>query len=189
MKKSLGHKAIVSPLPVFIIGTYDENGNPDVMNAAWGTQYEEDEIIITLGSSHKTTENIKVNKAFTVSFGTKSTVVLSDYFGLVSANDCPDKVKNSGAHLSKSESVNAPIIEEYPLTLECVLSEIRESDGDSRVVGKVVNVLADESILDERGKVDLTKAEIISYDSSAHAYRVLGEKVGKAFHDGLSLKK
>ena len=190
MRKNFGSKAIITPLPVLIIATYNEDGSVNAMNAAWGGQREEDEIAICLGSSHKTTENIKKRKAFTVSFGTRQTETVSDFFGIVSGNKLADKVAKSGLHVFKSAHVDAPMFEEYPLTLECSLAECSaDMDGSTYIVGKVVNTSADENVLDENGKVDLGQVEPISYDSSAHAYRVLGEKVGKAFSDGKKLLK
>ena len=180
MRKDFGKKAIITPLPVLIIATYNEDGSPNAMNAAWGGQREEDEIAICLGTDHKTTENIKARKAFTVSFGTRNTVTVSDFFGVVSGKKMPNK----------SEHVDAPMFEEFPLTLECELLECSpDFDGSTYIVGKVVNTSADERVLDENGKVDLGKVEPISYDSAAHAYRVLGEKVGKAFSDGMKIAK
>ncbi len=190
MRKDFGSKAIITPLPVLIIATYNEDGTPNAMNAAWGGQKEEDQIAICLGTSHRTTENIKKRKAFTVSFGTRKTVTVSDFFGIVSGNKLSDKVEKSGLHVVKSAHVDAPMFEEYPLTLECKLIECSaDMDGSTYVVGQVVNTSADETVLDEKGKVDLGKVEPISYDSAAHAYRVLGEKVGKAFSDGKALLK
>lgn len=190
MRKNFGSKAIITPLPVLIIATYNEDGSPNAMNAAWGGQREENQIAICLSTDHKTTENIKQRKAFTVSFGTRKTEVISDFLGIVSGNKMPDKVSKSSLHVIKSSHVDAPMFEEYPLTLECELLDISgDIDGSTYLVGKVVNTSADESVLDEQGKVDLGKVEPISYDSSAHAYRVLGEKVGKAFSDGKSILK
>lgn len=190
MRKDFGSKAIITPLPVLIIATYNEDGTPNAMNAAWGGQREENQIAICLGTSHRTTENIKKRKAFTVSFGTRKTATVSDFFGIVSGNKLPDKVKKSGLHVVKSAHVDAPMFEEYPLTLECKLLECSaDMDGSTYIVGQVVNTSADETVLDEKGKVDLGKVEPISYDSAAHAYRILGEKVGKAFSDGKTLLK
>ena len=189
MRKNFGSKAIITPLPVLIIATYNEDGSPNAMNAAWGGQREEDQIAICLATNHKTTANIKARKAFTVSFGTRKTAVISDFFGVVSGTKMPNKVAKSGVHVIKSQNVDAPMFEEFPLTLECKLLECSpDMDGSTYIVGQVVNTSADESVLDEKGKVDLGKVEPISYDSAAHAYRVLGEKVGNAFRDGLALK-
>lgn len=182
MRKDLGNKMNFLPLPVLMIGTYDENGNANVMNAAWGGIYDYGRIYISL-SKHKTTDNLELKKAFTVGFATKDTVVISDYFGVASGMN-EDKIKKSGVHVIKSNFVDAPIIEEYPLTLECIV----ESFEDGDLIGKVVNCSVDEKYLDENGNIDVDKMEIISYDMVSNTYRVLGGIVGNAFKDGLSLK-
>ena len=186
MKKNIKKELIMTPLPVLIIGTYDEDGTPNAMNAAWGTQCDMDAITIFL-SKHKTTENLKRKKAFTVAFATKETLIASDYFGIESGNKV-NKIEKAGFHAKKAEHVDAPVFEEYPLTIECEVAKMAEDEDGYRLVGKVVNVIAEESVLDEKGRVDLGKLNIISYDSSTHAYRVIGEAVGQAFHDGLALK-
>ena len=187
MRKNFGAKACVYPQPVFIIGSYDENGVPDAMNAAWGGISESTEISICVDSEHKTMKNILARKAFTVSMADAAHVVECDYFGVVSGNDVPDKVARAGFHSVKSEFVDAPLFEELPMALECKLLFFDEES--CRLVGEIVNVSVDESVLAEDGKVDVTKLQPITYDSMNHAYLVLGEKVGNAFKDGLQLKK
>lgn len=182
MRKDLGNEISFLPLPVLMIGTYDEKGNANVMNAAWGGIYDYGKIFISL-SKHKTTDNLELKKAFTVSSATKETELISDYFGVVSGND-EDKIKKAGVHVVKSKFVDAPIIEEYPLTLECTV----ESFEDGDLIGKVVNCSIDEKYLDENGKIDVNKMEIITFDMVSNTYRVLGDVVGKAFEDGLKLK-
>ena len=184
MRKNFGSKPWVYPQPVLIVGTYDADGNPDAMNAAWGGQYDTKEVMLCLGS-HRTTDNIKLKGAFTVSFATAAQVVASDYVGIVSANDDPDKMTKSGFTTTKSEFVDAPIINELPMTLECKLKKFNE---DGIVVGEIVNVSADESILNAEGKVDAAKLDAIIFDPVNAAYLRLGEKVGNAFHDGAQLK-
>ena len=186
MRKNFGTKTIITPLPVLMIATYDEEGRADVMNAAWGGQCGGNHIAFNLGN-HKTTENLKLKKEFTVSFATKKTMVISDYFGLESGHDA-DKISKAGVHVTKSANVDAPMIEEYPLTLECRVVDIQELLGETRVVGEVVNMSADESILDESGNIDIDKMEPIAFDSATASYRVLGGKVGNAFKDGAKLK-
>ncbi|MBR6645148.1 MAG: flavin reductase family protein [Clostridia bacterium] len=185
MRKNFGAKTWLYPMPVLIVGTYDENGKPDAMNAAWGGIYDTNLVMVCLDDSHKTTENIKKTKAFTVSFATVNTVVPCDYVGIVSANDEPDKFTKAGFHAVKSEFVNAPVIEELPMALECKLLKFNE---DGICIGEIVNVCADESVLDENGKIDAKKLDPIIYDSTTHAYWNFGEKVGKAFSDGKKLK-
>lgn len=175
--------SVITPEGVFIIATYDENGVPNAMNAAWGIQSDYTEVSFFL-AEHKTTENLKKTGAFTVSFATKDTVVISDYFGVESGNSV-NKIEKAGVHIHKSAHVNAPIIEEYPLTLECKVKSFDNKTGV--LVGEIVAEQADERILTD-GKIDLGKMQPIIYDPSTHVYRVIGEVVGHAFKDGLSLK-
>ena len=181
MRKDLWNKMNFLPLPVLMIGTYDKDGKANVMNAAWGGIHDYGKIYISL-SKHKTTENLELKKAFTVGFATKKTEGISDYFGVVSGNK-EDKIAKAGVHVTKSNFVDAPIIEEYPLTLECTV----ESFEDGNLIGNVVNVSIDEDYLDENGKIDVDKMEIIAFDMINNTYRVLGENVGKAFKDGFDL--
>ena len=178
-----GNKSAITPEGVFIIGTYDENGIPNAMNAAWGMQSDMSEITLMLGK-HKTTENFEKTGAFTVAFGTADTVLISDYFG-VETGAKVNKIEKAGCHVHKSTHVNAPIIEEYPLTLECKVKSWDTETG--YLIGEIVASQADESILTD-GKVDLGKLRPIIFDPSFNAYRVVGEVVGKAFSDGLKLK-
>ena len=186
MRKNFGAKPQVYPMPVFIIGTYNEDGTPNAMNAAWGGITEETEITICVSDDHKTTENLVRSGAFTVSMGTVDTVVACDYVGIVSGNDDENKMEKTGWRSFKSEYVNAPIFEELPMAIECkVICYDKEA---CRLVGEIVNVSADESVLNDDGKVDPAKLRPIAYDSMNHAYLALGEKVGNAFHDGLKIK-
>ena len=184
MKEFSSSKSVIVPEGVFIIGTYDENGVPNAMNAAWGQQSDYGEITLFL-AKHKTTENIKKTKAFTVAMATKDTVVISDYFGVETGNHV-NKIEKAGVHVHKSEHVNAPIIEEYPVTLEC---ELKSWDDETGIlVGRIVSSQVDEKVLTD-GKVDLDKMQPIIFDMGTSTYRVIGPVVGKAFHDGLVLKK
>ena len=185
MRKNFGAKPILYPQPVFIIASYDEAGVPDAMNAAWGGISESNEISMCLSENHKTVKNILARKAFTVSMATADTVVPCDYVGLVSGNTVPDKMAKAGFHTVKSAFVDAPLIEELPMAVECKLISY---DAEScRMVGEIVNVCADESVLTD-GNIDPMKLRPITYDGMNHAYHVLGEKVGNAFHDGAALK-
>jgi flavin reductase (DIM6/NTAB) family NADH-FMN oxidoreductase RutF len=179
-----GNTAPIFPEGVFILGTYDENGRPDAMNAAWGVQSDYGEISFYL-AEHKTTENLKKTGAFTVAFATADTVTISDYFGLVSGNKV-DKIREAGVHVSRAPHVNAPIIEEYPVTLECLVKSYDDKTGI--LVGTIVDEIASESVLTD-GKVDADKLKPICYDPSIHAYRVLGPVVAKAFSEGRKLIK
>ncbi len=178
-----GQKSTITPEGVFIIGTYDENGVPNAMNAAWGMQSDMGEITLMLGK-HKTTENFEKTGAFTVAFGTADTVLISDYFG-VETGAKVNKIERAGCHVHKSAHVNAPIIEEFPLTLECRVKNWDTKTG--YLIGEIVASQADESILTD-GKVDLGKLRPIIFDPSFNAYRVVGEVVGRAFSDGMKLK-
>lgn len=184
MRKNFGAKPYLYPQPVMIIGTYDENGKPNAMNAAWGGIAGGDEIMIDL-STHKTTENILKNKAFTVSIADDVNVVACDYVGVESANNAPDKMDKAGFTTTKSDFVNAPIINELPLTLECEL--IKVVDG-CKYIGRIVNVSADEKILGDDGEISLEKFSPITFDIVHSKYYKLGDMVGNAFKDGLELK-
>ena len=173
-----GSKSIITPEGVFIIGTYDENGVPNAMNAAWGMQSDMGEITLML-SKHKTTENLELTGAFTVSFADIRTVAESDYFGLVSGNKVPDKVAKVGFTVTPSPNVDAPIINEYPLTLECKVVSWK----DGILVGEVVNQSASESILTD-GKIDLAKLQPIVFDAAGMCYRAIGDVVGGAWNAG-----
>ena len=185
MRKDFGKKTIITPLPVVIIGTYDENGKPNAMNAAWAGQVDADQIIISR-SKHQTTDNLEKNGEFTVAFATRKTVVESDYFGIESGRKA-DKIAKAGFHAVRGTCVNAPVFEEYPLVLECKVVEMKP-DGDGYLLtGETVNMSVDESILTD-GKVDLSKMEPIMFDSAMNKYRVIGEIVADAFKAGFALK-
>ena len=184
MRKNFGAKPVIYPQPVLIIGTYDAAGVPDAMNAAWGGISEETEISICLSPEHKTVENILARKAFTVSMATADQVAACDYVGIVSGNDVPDKVARAGFHAVKSELVDAPLFEELPMAVGCRL--ISYDPESCRMVGEIVNVCADESILTD-GMIDPANLRPITYDGMNHTYHVLGEAVGRAFHDGAAL--
>ena len=185
MRKNLGKKTLLYPMPVLIIGTYDENGNPDAMNAAWGSIGDDNQIFLCLSPEHKTVKNILAKKAFTVSFADSSHVVECDYVGVASGNDTPDKIEKSGLHPAKAENVAAPYFEELPLALECTL--ISYDEKSCHLFGDIVNASADEKILTD-GKVDVRKLNPITFDCVSHNYVALGDVVGKAFSDGLKLK-
>ncbi len=186
MRKNFGAKTYVYPQPVFIIGTYGADGTANAMNAAWGGISESTEISICLSPEHKTVENILARGAFSVSMADAAHVVACDYVGVVSGNDEPHKMEKAGFHTTKAEHVDAPLIDELPLAIECKL--ISYDEESCRLVGEIVNVSADERILDENGKIDPAKLEPITYDPVNHTYLKLGEKVGNAFKDGFQLK-
>ena len=187
MRKNIGAKTALYPMPVLIIGTYDEQGIPNAMNAAWGGISEENEISSCVSDDHKTTANLLSQGAFTVSVADVDNLVAADYVGIVSGNDVPDKIERAGWHAEKSERVNAPIFAELPFALEC---RVKSYDAAScRLVGEIVDISVDDKILAPDGKIDLGKFHPITYDSFCHDYVALGDSVGKAFSAGLKLKK
>ena len=186
MRTHFGPKPMCYPMPVYIIATYNADGTPNAMNAAWGGISEEQEISICISEDHKTTENILARKAFTVSMATAKMMTACDYVGIVSGTKEPEKFAKAGFHATKSEFVDAPLLDELPLALECRL--ISYDTESCRMVGEIVNVCADESVLGENGKVDPARLQPLTYDPMNHHYLTLGEKVGQAFHSGLALK-
>ena len=186
MRKNFGAKPLTYPQPVLIIASYDEAGVPDAMNAAWGGISEGNEISMCLSAGHKTVQNILARKAFTISMADAEHVAACDYVGIVSGNHVPDKVARAGFHTTRSSFVDAPLIDELPLTLECRL--VSFDPETEMLIGEIVNVAAEERILDAEGKIDPAKLRPITFDTVNHAYLVLGEKVGNAFRDGNALK-
>lgn len=185
-RKNFGAKPFTYPQPVFIIAAYGENDVPSAMNAAWGAISDYKEISMDLSKGHKTVKDLRARGAFTVSMGTLPQLVACDYVGVESGNKVPDKVAKAGWHVEKSPFVDAPVIKELPLTLECKLISYNEETGILK--GEIVNVSADECILDENGNVDVAKLQPITFDPFNNKYVVLGETVGNAFKDGLQLK-
>ena len=185
MRKNLGAKAYLYPMPVLIIGTYDEYGKPNAMNAAWGGISEETQISICVDSGHKTAKNVVKQGAFAVSIADVENVVARDYVGIVSGNKEPNKIEKTGWHITKSEFVDAPLFDELPMALECKL--ISYDEESCRLIGEIVNVCADEGILDENGKIDLNKFIPITFDPVHHTYRKIGDVVRQAFSDGIKI--
>ena len=185
MRKNFGQKTWMYPMPVLMIGTYDENGKANLMNAAWGGIYDYNHVVLSLSADHKTTKNIKLKGAFTISFADVPHMEACDYVGLVSGNKVSDKMEKAGFTTEKSGFVDAPIIRELPMTLECKLVKFNE---DGNIIGEIVNVSADECVLGEDGLIDAAKLRAVAYDAVHNDYLVLGEKVGNAFKDGNNLK-
>ena len=186
--KSFGQKSWMLPQPVLIIGTYNADGTPNAMNAAWGGQWDAKEIVISMGV-HATTENLARCNDFTVAFATKDTMVASDFVGIVSAKNDPEKIKKTGWTAVKSDNVNAPVFTDFPMTLECrILRKIDESEEGYYIVAEIVNILVNEEYLAKDGKPDVEKMQLITYDPVHHGYISLGERVGNAFSDGKQLK-
>lgn len=186
MRKNFGAKPLTYPQPVFIIATYDENGTPDAMNAAWGGISEINEISLCLSAGHKTVKNLLKRGAFTVSMADAEHVVACDYVGLVSGNKVADKFARAGFHATRSAFVDAPLIDELAVAVECKLKDYNPETCILR--GEIVNVSVDERVLDESGKVDAAKVAPIIFDPFNNAYLKVGEKVGNAFSDGKQLK-
>lgn len=185
MRKNFGPKPYMYPMPVLIIATYDENDVPNAMNAAWGTIADYNQVALYLAKDHKTVKNILERGSFTVSMADEEHLQAADYVGIVSGNSVPDKCEKAGFTMVKSEFVDAPLIEELSLAMECRL--VSYDEESELLIGEIVNVCADEKILDEEGKIDPAKLKPIIYDSANHGYWSLGKKVGNAFKDGKSL--
>ncbi|WP_294507449.1 flavin reductase family protein [uncultured Victivallis sp.] len=185
MRKNFGVQTWLYPMPVLIVGTYDEAGTPDAMNAAWGGIHDTNQIGVCIDPGHQTAKNLLAKRVFTVSVGDAAHVVECDFVGLVSGKNEPDKLGKAGFHSHRAELVDAPVIDELPMTLECRLVSYDPETGCT--VGEIVNVSADERILDSDGKIDPSKFEPITFDPVNHRYRKLGEVVGTAFRDGRKL--
>ncbi len=172
-------KGIFAPLPVLIIGTYNADGTPNAMNAAWGGQVGMSQISVSLAGSHRTTDNIKLNREFTVAYATAEQIAACDYVGVVSGNNIENKLEKCGFTVTKSDKVNAPVIDQLPVTIECRVIDIQEEFNETRVVAEVVGLKADESVLTD-GKVDYSKVGLVIYDTAAKCYRKVGESVAAA---------
>ncbi|MCD8366794.1 MAG: flavin reductase family protein [Clostridiales bacterium] len=187
MRKHIKTTEAIFPMPVLMVATYNEDGTVDVMNAAWGTMLERDHVILNLTETHKTVKNIKARKAFTVSIADAAHMVEADYFGVVSGNNTPDKFAKSGLTALKSDLVDAPIIAEFPLCMECEFIQYQDGAYGCGVIGRVVNTTADESVLDG-DRLDIEKVSALAFDPYTHGYYKVTQRVGNAFQDGLALK-
>ena len=186
--KSFGQKPWMLPQPVLIIGTYNNDGTPNAMNAAWGGQWDAKEIMISMGK-HATTENLARCEEFTIAFATKDTMVASDFVGIVSAKNDSEKMQKTGWTAIKAENVNAPVVTDFPMTMECrILRKIDESEEGYYIVAEIVNILVDETYIGEDGKPDVEKMQLITDEPIRHGYVELGKRVGNAFSDGKKLK-
>lgn len=185
MRKNFGQQTWFYPMPVLIVAAYDEKNNANAMNAAWGGIYDSNKVIVCLDESHKTTKNIKIKKAFTISFADAKHVKECDYLGIASGNNVPNKIEKAGFSITKSSFVDAPVINELPMTLECNLIKF---DDNGNIIGEIVNVSAKEEILNDKGQIDPLKLQPISYDSVGHKYLKISEIAGTAFSDGKEIK-
>lgn len=189
MKKDLGVKPYLFPMPVLMIATYGDDGTVDVMNMAWGGICAENMVSLNIDADHKTAKNIKKRGAFTLSIADVPHIQAADFFGIASGNKMEDKFARSGLTVVKSEKVDAPVVQEFPLTLECKVVEDKMEVYGHHVLGEIVGVLADESVLDETGKVDASKLNAFVFDQFRSGYYAIGEKVGQAWHTGAPLMK
>lgn len=189
MKKDLGLVQAVYPMPVLMVAAYDENEKVNVMNVAWGQICSGDKIILFIGKGKKTWLNIKESKAFTVSIADEEHVDVADFFGIASGNKMDDKFERTGYHAVKSDKVHAPVIEEFSVVMECELLEFLETEHVSGIVGKIVNVKAEEKVLGENGKVDPVKLKALTFDQFQHGYYTTGEKIAEAWNAGAELMK
>ncbi len=187
MRVKLDQTEGIFPMPVLMVATYNEDGSVNVMNAAWGTMQERGTVALNLTESHKTVKNIKARKAFTVSIADAAHVAEADYFGVVSGNRETKKFEKSGLTADKAETVDAPVIREFPLCLECEFLEYQSNEYGVGVIGKVVSITADESVMVD-GKIDMTLVNAIAFDPYTHGYYKVTERVGEAFQDGMRLK-
>ena len=189
MKKDFGVQPYLFPMPTYMISTYNEDGTVDSMPLAWGGIAAEDMVALNLEADHKTVANLKARKAFTMAVPGSDTMEASDFLGIVSGNKMPDKFARTGLHAVKSTRVDAPVIEEYPLTLECTVEAVEEEPYGLRFLGRIVNVLADEKVLDEKGKIDAGKLNAFVFDQMQHGYYAVGEKIGQAWKSGAGYLK
>ncbi len=187
MKKNLGCIPAVYPMPVLIVAAYDENGTPNAMNAAWGMINDMKSIALFIDEDHKTTQNILSTKAFTVALADREHIKEADFLGIATGNKMADKFARSGLTSAKSGFVNAPVINEFPLTIECELQDVIDTDSMYAIIGKIVNVCAEESVLNDSGKVDVMKLNALIFDQFTAGYYVTGEKAGDAWREGQSL--
>ena len=189
MKKNLGIIQAVFPMPVLIVAAYDEKSTVQAMNAAWGQICNSDRIALFIDEDHATTQALLKSKAFTVSLADQSHMAVADFLGIASGNKMPDKFARTGYRAVKSENVNAPVIDEFPVVMECELADVVSTESFYCIVGRIVNTAAEEAVLDESGKVVPEKLQVLSFDQFRHGYYAMGEKVWKAWNAGASLMK
>lgn len=187
MRKNFGKFPGLFPMPVLMVAAYDEDGTPCVMNAAWGMISARDKITLFIDEDHKTTKNIHLSKAFTVSLADEDHMVEADFFGIATGNKMPDKFARSGMTAKKSEFVNAPVICEFPIAMECELIEIINTENTHAIVGRIVNTSADEKVLGEDGKVVPDKIKALTFDQFRAGYYSIGERKGQAWSEGRKL--
>ena len=188
MRTKLNITEGIFPMPVLMVATYNEDGSVNVINAAWGTMQERDTVALNLTETHKTVQNIKARGAFTVSIADAAHIVEADYFGVESGNRVTNKFERSGLTATQADTVDAPIINEFPICLECKFIEYQDNKYGCGVIGKVVNVTADDHVM-ENGKINMSLVNAIAFDPYTHGYYKVTDRVGEAFKDGIKLKK
>ena len=189
MKINLGVKPYLFPMPVLMIATYGEDDRVNVMNMAWGGICDDNKVALNISDTHKTAANLRARRAFTISVADIDHLEAADYFGMVSGNKVPDKFEHSGLHAVPSERVEAPVVVEFPLTIECRVVDMKTTDGTMRAVGEIVNVMVEDTALDERGRVDPLKLNAFLFDAFQSGYYAIGEKVGQAWKSGAEISK
>ncbi len=189
MKINLGVKPYLFPMPVLMIATYGEDGQVNVMNMAWGGICDDNKVALNISDTHKTTANLRARRAFTISVADIDHLEAADFLGMASGNKMPDKFERTGLHAVRSERVDAPVVVEFPVTLECRVADIRVNDGTAHVVGEIVNVQVDEKVLDERGRVDPKRLNAFLFDAFQNGYYAIGEKVGQAWKSGAAMMR
>lgn len=189
MKKSLGAKTYLYPMPVLMVGTYNDDGTPDLMTMAWGGVCDYDKVELNLDEAHRTADNIKKRGAFTLAICDGAHIAEADYVGSVSAKQDPQKVERSGLRFTKSDHVDAPVFEDFPLTLECTADALEHTIAGFQVIGKVVNTLADERILGENGEILAEKMDAVIFETASRSYWRTGEKIGNAWEMGKKFMK
>lgn len=189
MRKNLGSQPALFPMPVAIVAAYGADGKVCAMNAAWAQICAMDKIALFIDADHKTTANIMETKAFTVSIADVPNMEVADFFGIATGNKMSDKFERTGYHAVKSEFVNAPVITEFPVTLECELAEVVNTESMHAVVGTIVNVSADESVVGDKDKILPEKVNALIFDQYRSGYYAVGEKVGQAWNAGAGLMK
>ena len=187
MRKNFKPESMIFPLPVLVLGSYDKENKPNAMTAAWGGIYDTNQVFVCLASDHKSSQNIRERHEFSVSFATKDTTAISDYFGIKSGYK-EDKISKAKATANKCQNIDAPYFEEFPVFLECRVFSFKEENETIYLVADIVNISADESVLNEKGRIDIKKLQPICYNPSEHTYNVVGEQVGLAFRDGNNIK-
>ncbi len=187
MKQEIKTKSAIFPMPVLLIATFNDDGTVNVMNAAWGTMLDRDVVALNLDASHKTVENIRKRKGLVVHLADAKHVAEADYFGIVSGNQVSDKLSQTGMSYAKSELVDAPIINELPVALECEFIEFQDDETGIGLIAKVLRTSVEEAFLKD-GKADIDALQIIAFDPFTHGYYQVGKRIGEAFKDGLKLK-